>query len=103
MSKITIGERQLSPVSLLGSPVLCSHRFLEHWRQSTDIEIPAGYHKLAAVTSSAVWKMLLTRLSMPSPVQGLGPLEGFWITHSLPGFPLPPASSGSQSQGKRPG
>ena len=78
-------------------------QILEQWCQSTDIEIPAGYRKLAAVTSSAVCKTLLTRLSMPSPVQGLGPLEGFWITHSLPGFPLPPASSGSQRQGKRPG
>ena len=35
--------------------------------------------------------------------RALGASEGFWITHSLPGFPLPPGSSQSRFQGKLPG
>ena len=67
------------------------------------VKRPAGHHEQAGAASLAVWMMLLTGLSMQSTVQGLGPSEGFWITHSLPSFPLPPGSSQSQSQGKLPG
>ena len=66
-------------------------------------KMPVGRPDLAAAASSPVWGLWLTRLSMHPPGQGLGPVEGFWITHSLPSFPLPPGSSQSQSQGKLPG
>ena len=68
------------------------------------VKVPVGsLDPGLAVASLAVWDLVSTRLSLRSPGQGLGPLEGFWITHSLPAFPLPPGSSQSQSQGKQPG